>query len=49
MYDIMVSLYAFLWILLVQLHAKTLLIDLVDKIEQNCLVPMCGGNINREQ
>jgi len=46
-YDIMVSLYAFLWILLVQLLAKSQLIDLVDKIEQNCLVPMCGGSNNR--
>ena len=47
MYDILVSLYAFLWILLMQLLAKSRLIDLVDKIEQNCLVPMCGGNNNR--
>jgi hypothetical protein len=49
MYDILVSLYAFLWILLMQLLAKSRLIDLVDKIEQNCLVPMCGGNNNRHQ
>jgi len=48
-YDVMVSLYAFLWILLVQLMAKTQLIDLVDKIEQNCFVPMCGGNTIRDQ